>query len=280
MKSMGLTDEFDRSPPPSAPGLLSTAHFVDVTEISGDEVSAEQVERMCHRYLWASDYCRNKDVVEAACGAGQGLGHLASISKSVAAGDYAAEILAIAQRHYGDRIAMTTFDAADTPYPDASVDVVILFEALYYLPSADLFVEECLRILRPGGVILTATANKDLFDFNSSPHSYRSIGVRELHDLFSRHGLSVDCFGFMRTDEISLRQKILRPIKKLAVQFNLIPETMQAKKILKRLVFGRLVPMPAEIDEGMIEYAAPSPIPCDRPDTSYKVIYCAAARRD
>jgi ubiquinone/menaquinone biosynthesis C-methylase UbiE len=269
--SAEIADSFDQGP-------SSTAHFVDVTEISGDEVSAEQVERMCHRYLWAAEYCRGKDVVEAACGTGQGLGHLASLARSVSAGDYAAEILAVAQRHYGERIAMTTFDAADMPYPDASVDVVILFEALYYLPSADRFVEECLRVLRPGGAILTATANKDLYDFNASPHSHRSVGVRELNELFSAHGLSVDCFGFMKTDEISVRQKILRPIKKLAVQFDLIPETMRAKKILKRLVFGKLVPMPAEISQDMIDYVAPAPIPHDRPDGSHKVIYCVATR--
>lgn len=278
MKTMEVTDDFDQNPHASADQSSAAAYFVDVTEIAGDEVTAEQVERMCHRYLWASDYCRNKDVVEAACGTGQGLGYLASISKSVAAGDYTAEILAVAQRHYGDRIAMTTFDAAHMPYPDASADVVILYEAIYYLPSADRFVEECLRILRPGGTILTATANKDLFDFNSSPHTVRSYGAQDLHDLFSAHGMSVKCFGHMRTDEISLRQKILRPVKKLAVQFDLIPETMHAKKLLKRLVFGKLIPMPAEINESMIEYVAPSPIPGDRPDRTYKVIYCAATR--
>jgi SAM-dependent methyltransferase len=281
MKSAEMTDTFstgDAIPETQADGESSTAHFADVTEISGDEVSAEQVERMCHRYVWASSYCRDKDVVEAACGTGQGLGHLATVARTVAAGDYAADILAVAQNHYGDRIAMTTFDAADMPYPDSGVDVVILFEALYYLPSADRFVEECLRILRPGGTILTATANKDLFDFNSSPHSFRSYGVGELHELFSSHGLSVECFGYMRTDEISLRQKILRPIKKLAVQLNLMPETMQAKKILKRLVFGKLVPMPAEITDGMITFDSPAPLQSTGADTSYKVIYCAAMR--
>ena len=37
-------------------------------------------------------------------GTGQGLGYLEKISKSFEAGDYSAEIIAIARRHYGDRI--------------------------------------------------------------------------------------------------------------------------------------------------------------------------------
>ncbi|MCD6265910.1 MAG: BrnT family toxin [Deltaproteobacteria bacterium] len=29
---------------------------------------------------------------------------------------------------------------------------------------------DCVRVLRPGGKVLIATANKDLYDFNPSPH--------------------------------------------------------------------------------------------------------------
>ena len=52
-----------------------------------------------NRYYWAGEYCRDKDVVEAACGSGQGLGYLAGIARSLEAGDYSDEILSIARRH-------------------------------------------------------------------------------------------------------------------------------------------------------------------------------------
>ena len=45
---------------------------------------------------------------------------------------------------------------------------------------------------------------------------------------------------------------------------------------LKRLVFGRLVPMPSEVEGGLARYAPPTPLPIDRPDRVHKVIYCAA----
>ena len=48
------------------------------------------------------------------------------------------------------------------PYKDNSIDVIILFEAIYYLPSVEKFVSECWRILRDRGKVLIATANKDL----------------------------------------------------------------------------------------------------------------------
>ena len=46
-------------------------NFVDVTELSGDNVTKEQVERIVHRYQWAEKYCLGKDVLEVGCGTGK-----------------------------------------------------------------------------------------------------------------------------------------------------------------------------------------------------------------
>lgn len=112
-----------------------TTDFISVTEIAGDEVTQEQADRLCNRYYWAGRYCSGKDVVEAACGPGQGLGYLGGIARSLEAGDYSDAILAIARRHYGNRIVLNQFDAQDMPFEENSKDVIILFEAIYYLPD-------------------------------------------------------------------------------------------------------------------------------------------------
>jgi len=169
--------------------------YISVTEIAGDEVTQEQVDRLCNRYYWAGQYCSGKDVVEVACGSGQGLGYLSGITRSLEAGDYSDEILSIARRHYGERIALRQFDAQDMPFADRSKDVIILFEAIYYLPDAERFVQECVRVLRPGGKVLIATANKDLYDFNPSPHTYKYYGVVELRNLFAGHGFTTEFYG-------------------------------------------------------------------------------------
>ena len=150
-----------------------------ITELADDEITYEQLDRLCNRYYWAAEYCAGKDVIEAACGSGPGLGYLLQRSRSVRAGDFSSDILEIARRHYDDRLDLQRFDAQDMPFEDQSADVVILFEALYYMPSADRFVDECQRVLRPGGQVLIATANKDLYDFNPSPHSHVYYGVAE-----------------------------------------------------------------------------------------------------
>ena len=251
--------------------------FVSVTEIAHEKVSREQISRLCNRYYWAGHYCSNKDVLEAACGSGQGLGYLAGIARTLEAGDFSEAVLAVAQRHYGERIALRQFDAQDMPFANQSKDVIILFEAIYYLPDAERFVAECSRILRPRGKVLIATANKDLYDFNPSPHSYTYYGVMELRELFSRYGFEVECFGDTPIEKVSIRQRVLRPVKKLAVMLKIMPKTTGGKKWLKRIVFGRLVEMPAEITGTTAQYVEPSPIRSSLPDTRHKVIYCAAS---
>ena len=75
-----------------------------------------------------------------------------------------------------------------------------------------------------------------------------------------------------------LFQRILRPIKKLAVMLNMVPKTMRGKKWLKRLVFGELVKLPNEINMDAYEFSGLIQIDSDTPDRSHKVIYCEARK--
>ena len=200
------------------------------------------------------------------------------MAQSLEAGDYSEAILSIARQHYGVRIALRQFDAQYMPYDDNSKDVLIIFEALYYIPDADRFVKECARVLRPGGKVLVANANKDLFDFNPSPYTYVYHGVRELKALFERHKFTTEFWGDTPLGSVSMKQKILRPVKKAVVSMGVMPKSMAAKKMLKKIVFGALVKMPAEIDANTAEYKEPERLPSDRPCTTHKVIYCAASR--
>ncbi len=249
---------------------------MSVTELSGTDVTQEQVDRISHRYRWAAEYCRDKDVVEVACGTGQGLGYLASKARSVAAGDISQPIVDRARAHYADRYDIGCFDALNMPWENSTRDVVIIFEAIYYLPDFPRFLDECCRVLRPGGVLLIATANKDLSDFNPSPHSQTYYGVVELNSVLGSRGFSASYFGYISVLDVSIRQRVLRPIKQLAVKLGLMPKTMAGKKLLKKLVFGGLVAMPAEITEEHVHsYVPPEKLLVEK-DSKHKVIYCAA----
>lgn len=257
-----------------------SANYLEVTELAGDSITAEQLDRLCNRYYWAMDYCKGKDTLEVACGSGPGLGYLSSSVKSLTAGDISSEIVEIARKHYGNSIDIRQFNACSIPFSDASFDVIIFFEAIYYIASIEEFIKECKRVLRPGGYLLIATANKDLYDFTPSPYSNKYYGVAELSNLLGGYGFETEFYGGTSVKDLSIKQRVVRPIKKIASNLNLIPKTMNGKKWLKKLVFGELLPMPEEINANTAVYDPPVPIKSRNANSSFKVIFCAAQLKD
>ena len=64
-----------------------------------------------------------------------------------------------------------------------------------------------------------------------------------------------------------------------AVQLGLMPKTMAGKKYLKKLVFGNLVEMPAEITEQHVGSFVPPENLDIKKNTTHKVVYCAATKQ-
>jgi SAM-dependent methyltransferase len=255
-----------------------TNEFLSVTETGGEPVTKDQLSRLYQRYVWAGQYCRDKDVAEFGCGTGTGLGYLKSISKSLIAADIASDVLAVARAHYGDRVDIRQFSADASPLPDSSLDALILFEAIYYLPDVDSFFREVTRILRPGGVLLLATANKDLKDFNRSPFSVTYLNPPELTSRLGALGYRTQFFGGSPVAPPSLLNNAMRMAKLIAARLHLIPKTMKGKRLLKRLVFGKLVEMPREFTEPVPFYHPPTAIDGREIDRQHQVIYCVATK--
>ena len=251
-----------------------TAEFLDVTEIEGQRISKEQLERICHRYHWAASQCHGLDVLEVACGAGQGLATLKRAAGSLAAGDYSSEILEHA-RFIASDVPLYTFKAEAIPFAPNTFDRILLFEALYYV-DAQAFFGEARRLLRKGGTVLIATANKDLYDFTPSPFTTRYLGAKELSSELSEAGFNVELLGYLDTAKVEFRQRLLRPAKALASRLGLIPQTLRGRERLKKLFFGSMTEMPATLEGVAFDYEPPRTISGDAPDRRHKVLYCRA----
>jgi SAM-dependent methyltransferase len=255
---------------------IMTEEYMPELEWADEKVSQEQIQRLCNRYYWAGDHCRDKDVVELACGTGQSAGYLNELSKSYVAGDISDKVLNIAKHHYKDRINFIEVDAHNLPFDNNSKDVIILFEAIYYLKDVGKFLNECKRVLKKNGKLLIVTANKDLCDFHPSKYAVKYYGVTELNELFIKHGFNVEFFGDTPFSGVSLKQKILRPVKKIVIGLNLLPKSNAGKRILKKIVFGNLVNMPREITKDTTEIIKPTKLNSDKKDTEHKVIFSSA----
>ncbi len=248
--------------------------FLDVSVLPDAPVSADQIALARQRYGWALPFCKGADVLELGCGPGFGWTTLAPVAKTLLLSDYSPAMVTLASRIAGAAHVLQA-DACALPLPSQSRDVVMLFEALYYVPDAGQFFAEAARVLRPGGKLLLVTSNKDLFDFHPSDHSTRYLGVAELSRELGAAGFSSQFFGGSPAG--GGWRVALRALKWAIVGSGLMPRSMAAKRLLRRFVQGSLTPMPHDLtphaSEPLLPWVA---LPAGAPDRSHRVLMVEA----
>ena len=254
--------------------------FTAVTELTGYRVTQEQLDRMYTRYCFAAEFSNGREVLEIACGSGQGLGYLAKRAKRVVGGDYDEKIVRKAQKHYGNRVEIRQLDAHCLPFENQSFDLVLLYEAIYYLAEPHKSILEVSRVLKDDGLFIICTANRDWSGFNPSPYSHQYFSAPELYGILAQSGFKkVELFGDCPVRTEGMKDKVFSQIKRMAVALHLMPKTMKGKELLKRIFVGKLLSLPPEISEGLARYSPPLPITSKLPNRDYKVLFALAQKQ-
>ena len=265
-------------PSEALPNTNIRQDFTTVTEYPGVGASQEQLDMLRTRYELARQLATGKDALEIACGTGTGLGYIGKTAKSLKANDIDQVNVEKVHQHYGDRFEVALMDAQNMPYPDKSFDAVFLLETIYYIPDAEACVREAYRVLRPGGTFLIASANREWEMFNPSPFTHKYFSAGELQGLLFRNGFKdlETLIAFPDKHE----KPLVRALRQFAVRYKLIPETMEAKERIKRLVYGKLTTIPAEADETTGTRRPVFTADLSVPVTHHKVLYAMGKRLD
>lgn len=258
------------------------ARYHEITESPGQRATREQLERLYQRYRFASAHVSGGRVLEVACGAGLGLGFLAGRASSVVGGDIDDSNLEVAGERYRDDrgIRLVKLDAHSLPFPAGSFDVVVLCEAIYYLETPEKFVSEAHRTLGPGGVLFLSTVNSDWRDFHPSRYSTRYLNAPALAALLRRQFPRVELYGAFEADGGGVGAGIFSLMKRTASSLRMIPGSLEARELMKRVFIGKLEPVPAEVFDGMADYREPVPVATDGTAERYKIIYCVARKAE
>ena len=146
-------------------------------------------------YARLADRCAGRDVLEAGCGEGYGADLIADVARRVIGLDYDEATVAHVRARY-PRVDMRHGNLASLPLADGSVDVVVNFQVIEHLWDQTQFVTECLRVLRPGGVLLMSTPNRITFspgrDTPINPFHTRELNADELSELLGAEGFSME----------------------------------------------------------------------------------------
>jgi ubiquinone/menaquinone biosynthesis C-methylase UbiE len=222
--------------------------YESVTESGSQNVTIEALKMAHTRYGLAAELAVGRDVLEVACGAGQGLGLIAERARFVLGSDLTDSLLLKAREEYGDAVRLIRCDALDLPFASGRFDLVILLEAIYYLTDPTVFIKECRRVLRPGGRILLSSANNQWNGFIPSKYSVHYFSIAELRNLLGREGFRAQIFACFASAHGHPLDRIIIQLRKLADKLGLIPHTLKRRARLKRMFLGKLVPFPNRLE--------------------------------
>ena len=140
-------------------------------------------------YLFALQFCKDKNVLDGASGLGYGSYILTTKAKNVIGVDLLENNISNAAKNYKrDNLKFLSMDLTKTEFKNESFDTIVSIETFEHIPKkfSILFIDEMIRILKPGGKFIISTPNKPIYDaIAKTPDHVNELDVDELHQLLS-----------------------------------------------------------------------------------------------
>lgn len=152
-------------------------------EYTGERMVPEGADYMTfwehvHRYQFAARFVDNKRVLDIACGEGYGTAALAKAGAVRVIGmDISEEACEHARRKYG--VDCFAGNAENIPLADESIDLIVSFETIEHLEGPMAFLDECVRVLAPGGTLIISTPNKEVNSEAGHYNQFHNFEVSE-----------------------------------------------------------------------------------------------------
>lgn len=130
-------------------------------ELFCQQAGRELFYELAGRYLFARPYVTGRVVLDAACGMGYGTVMLAGSAQRTVGIDRREHAISYCRMNH-DKANVQFAQACDPQlaFDDAVFDLVVLFESPGPVSDVDGLMQELHRVLKPGGVLLMAAANR------------------------------------------------------------------------------------------------------------------------
>ena len=164
-------------------------------EFSGERLTSAvggqiEIEHL-HRYFLAREYCRCKHVLDIASGEGYGAAYLAQVAQTVVGVDLDQQSVEHANLSYARaNLRYLEGSATSIPLEASSVDIVVSFETIEHFAEQELFLKEVRRVLKPGGLFICSTPDRDVYsptDVPANPFHVLELTKAEYAELLKKH---------------------------------------------------------------------------------------------
>ena len=200
-----------------------------------EEEAYKTYQEHVHRYVFASNFCKGKIVLDVACGVGYGSYYLMKNgAKRVIGVDISKDAITYAKAHYTDsKIEFIVGDATKLPFSDNFFDAIVSFETIEHLKEYEKYQVECKRILKKGGIFVCSSPNKRMSSphgTSSNPYHVQEFCLEEFYEMMNENFKDVELYAQKYTSII------IRMGGKL---LSLFPKERKLKDLVKRAIWRK-----------------------------------------
>jgi SAM-dependent methyltransferase len=132
------------------------------------------------RYLWAAQVASGRTVLDAGCGTAYGSRLLAAArAREVVGVDIAGAVLETVAPDMPDSVRLEVGDVRKLQLGDDTFELVVCFEVIEHLDDPFTVLDEFVRVLAPGGLLLISSPNRGSYQAGN-PHHVHEFTPAEL----------------------------------------------------------------------------------------------------
>lgn len=185
-------------------------------------------------YETASEMLQGKrKIIEIGSGEGYGAAYLSESDFEITCFDLSQEIAQHAGKTYPKpNLSFSSFDGKRIPVENDFFDAAISFQVIEHVPDVGAYLKEIYRVLKPGGIFLCTTPNRD-YRLKPGQKPWNEFHLREYHDFELRKELSnifsnSEVFGIRAIDELQkMEYSRVKKSKDASLLRNIIPLSLR-----------------------------------------------------
>jgi ubiquinone/menaquinone biosynthesis C-methylase UbiE len=182
--------------------------------------------RHAKAYEFASEYAKNRTILDLGCGSGSGAVYLSRFGH-VTAIDVEKELVKMLPSIWSNEaVEWQHFSGGTLPFGDARFDLITCFQVIEHISDQKLFLKEIRRVLRKNGTALITTPNRLLrlapWQKPWNPYHFRELTQWQLNSLFRNAG-----FTEVRILGLQGIPQLIRPERKRCFKMMIGPSWMK-----------------------------------------------------